>query len=89
MRTNCPWEDCTQGQGAYHRAPFLLIANGLNRRVPKDRKRAKYIAAFVDSKPPMKTERHELQEKLAGRLQRALVHLGREESKELDSQDER
>lgn len=57
--------------------------------VPEEQELAKRIAACVSSAPPMKTERHELQEKVAGQLQRAQSRQGTEKRRKQDHQDER
>ncbi|SHJ84195.1 relaxase/mobilization nuclease domain-containing protein [Halomonas caseinilytica] len=85
-----PWEDRIKERQTYVRKAWLTVAKALaHSRNPDDQELAKRIAAFVGSMPPMKAERHELQEKVAGRLQHAQAHQGREKGKDQDHQDER
>ncbi|MCE8050083.1 relaxase/mobilization nuclease domain-containing protein [Halomonas daqingensis] len=84
------WEDRIKERQTYVRKAWLTAAKDMAQsRDPDDQELAKRIAAFVGSMPPMKTERHELQEEVARQLQRAQERQGREESKERDNQDER
>lgn len=71
-----PWEDRIKERQTYVRKAWLTAAKDLDQsRDPEDQELAKRIAAFVGSMPPMKTERHELQEKVASQLQqRNQVH---------------
>ncbi len=85
-----PWEDRIKERQTYVRKSWLTAAKDMAQsRDPDDQELAKRIATFVGSMPPMKTERHELQEEVARQLQRAQERQGREESKERDNQDER
>ncbi|WP_237718637.1 relaxase/mobilization nuclease domain-containing protein [Vreelandella stevensii] len=85
-----PWEDRIKECQTYVRKSWLTAAKDLNQSEdPEDQELAKHIAAFVDSMPPMKTERHELQEKVAGQLQRAQSRQGTEKRRKQDHQDER
>lgn len=86
-----PWEERIKERQTYVRKAWLIAAKDLNQsRDPEDQELAKRIAAFVGSLPPMKTERHELQEKIAGWLQQSTQsRQGRENGKVQDHQDER
>ncbi|MBB3332732.1 hypothetical protein BDK63_003634 [Halomonas campaniensis] len=86
-----PWEDRIKERQTYVRKAWLTAAKNMAQsRDPDDQELAKRIAAFVGSMPPMKTERHELQEKISGQLQwGAQKHQRREKSRAEDQQDER
>ncbi|MDT8880302.1 relaxase/mobilization nuclease domain-containing protein [Halomonas saccharevitans] len=85
-----PWEDRIKERQTYVRKAWLTAAKEMAQsRAPEDQELAKRIAAFVGSMPPMKTERHELQEEVARQLQRAQARQGRGESEERDNQYER
>lgn len=65
-----PWEEKIKQRQTYVRKAWLTAAKDLNNsEVPEDRELGKNIARFVKDMPPMKTERHELQEKVASQLQ--------------------
>jgi len=65
-----PWEDRIKERQTYVRKAWLTAAKDLNQsRDPEDQELAKSITSFVSAMPPMKTERHELQEKVAAQLQ--------------------
>ncbi|NIC06303.1 relaxase/mobilization nuclease domain-containing protein [Halomonas sp. DX6] len=86
-----PWEDHIEERQTYVRKAWLTAAKDLAQsRDPYDQELAKRIVAFVGSMPPMKAERHELQEKVAGRLQgSAQTHQGVEKGRAQGHQDER
>ncbi|PMR77776.1 relaxase/mobilization nuclease domain-containing protein [Billgrantia endophytica] len=86
-----PWEDRIKERQTYVRKAWLTAAKDLNQsHDPEEQELAKRIAAFVSSMPPMKTERHELQETVAEQLQRnTQTRQEREKRRELDQQDER
>nr|WP_229359150.1 hypothetical protein [Halomonas salipaludis] len=86
-----PWEDRIKEHQTYVRKAWLMAAKELNQsHDPDDQELAKRIVAFVGSMPSMKTERHELQERVVARLQRgAQKRQGREKGKDQDHQDER
>lgn len=65
-----PWEERIKQRQTYVRKAWLTAAKDLNNsEAPEDRELGKNIARFVKDMPPMKTERHELQEKVASQLQ--------------------
>lgn len=65
-----PWEDKIKDRQTHVRKAWLTAAKDLHQSdKAEDRELGRSIAAFVKDMPPMKTERHELQEKIAGRLQ--------------------
>ena len=86
-----PWEDRIKERQTYVRKAWLTAAKDLNQsRDPEDQELAKRIAAFVSSMPPMKTEWHELQEEVAGRLRwNDQAHQEGRNWKVKDQQDER
>ena len=85
-----PWEDRIEERQTYVRKAWLTAAKDLNQsHDPEDQELAKRIAAFVSSMPPMKTEWHELQEEVAGRLEHAHARPQRARGKEQDQQNER
>ncbi|WP_043527838.1 hypothetical protein [Litchfieldella xinjiangensis] len=60
-------EDRIEERQTYNRKAWQTAAKDLvQSRDPYDQELAKRIVAFVSSMPPMKAERHELQEKVAG-----------------------
>lgn len=66
-----PWEDRIKERQTYVRKAWLTAAKDMAQsRAPEDQELAKHVAAFVDSMPLMKTERHEFQEKVAAQLQK-------------------
>ena len=67
-----PWEDRIKERQTYVRKAWLTAAKDLAQSHDSDdQELAKCITAFVGSMPSMKTERHELQEKIVERLQRS------------------
>ncbi len=65
-----PWENRIKERQTYVRKAWLTAAKDLHQSdSPEDRELAKSIVGFVGAMPPMKTERHELQEKLVAQLQ--------------------
>ncbi|MCK9505023.1 MAG: relaxase/mobilization nuclease domain-containing protein [Porticoccaceae bacterium] len=65
-----PWEDRIKERQTYVRKAWLTAAKDLHQSdSAEDRELGKEIATFVKDMPPMKTERHELQEKVAEQLQ--------------------
>ncbi|HCE3569194.1 MULTISPECIES: relaxase/mobilization nuclease domain-containing protein [Vibrio] len=65
-----PWEDKIKDRQTYVRKAWLTAAKDLNQSdSAEDRELGQSIATFVKDMPPMKTERHELQEKVAAQLQ--------------------
>lgn len=86
-----PWEDHIKERQTYVRKAWLTAAKDLNQsEKPEERELGKSIATFVKDMPPMKTERHELQEKVAAQLQqRSRTQHGSERGKGQEQQDER
>lgn len=86
-----PWEDRIKERQTYVRKAWLTAAKDLNQsRDTEDQELAKSITTFVNSMPPMKTERHELQEKVVGQLQkRNQEQRGAEKGRGQDQEDER
>lgn len=86
-----PWEDRIKERQTYVRKSWLTAAKDMAQsRDPDDQELAKRIATFVGSMPPMKTERHEFQKKVAERLQgRAQMHQRKEIDRAENYQDER
>lgn len=86
-----PWEECIKERQTYVRRAWLTAAKDLDQsRNPGDQELAQRIAAFVGAMPAMKTERHELQEEAAKRLQEhAPARSQRAKGKGQDPQDER
>lgn len=86
-----PWEDRIKERQTYVRKAWLTAAKDMAQsRDPDDQELAKRIAAFVSSMPPIKTEHHELQEKVAERLQGcAQMHQRKEIDRAENYQDER
>lgn len=75
------WEDRIKERQTYFRKAWLMMAKDMALGcVPEEQELAKRIAACVSFAPPMKTERHELQEKVAGQLQLVQAQQGRGES---------
>ncbi|MDN6297533.1 MAG: relaxase/mobilization nuclease domain-containing protein [Halomonas sp.] len=84
------WEECIKERQTYVRKAWLTAAKDLDQsRSPEDQELAQHIVDFVHEMPAMKTERHELQEKVAGRLQQTQTRQGKGESRAQDYQDER
>lgn len=65
-----PWEERIKERQTYVRKAWLTAAKDLIQSdSTEDQELGKEIATFVKDMPPMKTERHELQEKVAEQLQ--------------------
>lgn len=80
-----PWEDKIKDRQTYVRKSWLTAAKDLSQsEEAKDRELGQSIASFVKDMPPMKTERHELQEKVAAHFER-----GNEKTWEQEQEDER
>lgn len=61
-----PWEDKIQSRQTHVRKAWLTAAKELSKSENQDdQELGKSIATFVSEMPPMKTERHELQQKVA------------------------
>jgi hypothetical protein len=86
-----PWEDRIKERQTYVRKAWLTAAKDLHQSgSAEDRELGKEIATFVKGMPPMKTERHELQEKVAEQLQqRSGGNRGRSVEPDQEQGDER
>lgn len=75
-----PWEKKIQDRQTQVRKSWLTAAKALHQsNDSQDQTLAKDIMTFVGTMPPMKTERHEIQERLAAQMQ---ARQGRGESQE-------
>lgn len=82
-----PWEAKIQERQTYVRKAWLTAAKDLHQSDhPEERELGKSIAAFVADMPPLKTERHELQETVVAQIQQRNQ---RDESRAQDQEDER
>ncbi|MDD3293125.1 MAG: relaxase/mobilization nuclease domain-containing protein [Geobacteraceae bacterium] len=65
-----PWEDKIKLRQTQVRKGWLSVAKVLHHSPDtQDKDLSKNIIAFVNKMPPMKTERHEIKERLAGQIQ--------------------
>lgn len=84
-----PWEAKIKQRQTYVRKAWLTAAKDLNRSGDQeDQRLARNIADFVSSMPPMKTERHEIQERVAAEVNRSAAEKAKKNDRNQD-QDER
>lgn len=84
-----PWEERIKERQTYVRKAWLTAAKDLIQSdSTEDQELGRSIATFVKDMPPMRTERHELQEKVAEQLQQR-NQVQRPRDRGLDQEDER